>query len=67
MKISELVEKLKELKEVHGDLDVEFQHCDDGGTYSGSEEISGVKIANHDWHDVHDGLLVSDDSFVLLF
>lgn len=46
MKISELIEKLEELKEAHGDLDVEFQHCDDGWATQGSEEVTDLSIAS---------------------
>ena len=35
MKISELVESLKHIKEEHGDLDVVVQYRDDGGIYPG--------------------------------
>lgn len=60
MKISELIEKLEELKEEHGDLDVEFQHCDGGGIYYGSEEITDVEIVENsiDYY--------RDDKFVLI-
>ena len=48
MKISELVEALERLKEEQGDLEVEFQHCDSGGCYPGSEEIHGLQVAETD-------------------
>lgn len=32
------------LKDIHGDMDVEFQHCDDGGIYPGSEEIHDIDV-----------------------
>ena len=47
MKISELTEKLERLKEQHGDIEVEFQHCDAGGDYPGSEEIHDVQVVEN--------------------
>ena len=44
MVISELIEELERLKDLHGDMEVEFQHCDDGGTYPGSEEIHNIDV-----------------------
>lgn len=34
MKISEVIEKLKEIQKENGDLTVCIQHRDDGGSYS---------------------------------
>lgn len=48
MRISELTEKLEKLKQEHGDIEVEFQHCDSGGCYPGTEEIHGLQVAETD-------------------
>lgn len=48
MKISELVEALERLNEEQGDLEVEFQHCDSGGDYPGSEEVHDVQAVESD-------------------
>lgn len=48
MRISELIEKLKKIKEQHGDIEVEFQHCDSGGDYPGSEEIHDLRVVEND-------------------
>ncbi len=61
MKISELAEKLERLKEQHGDIEVEFQHCDSGGDYLGSEEIHDLRIA-----EIEDGRR-QNDKIVLIF
>lgn len=44
MVISELIEELARLKDLHGDMEVEFQHCDNGGIYPGSEEIHDIDV-----------------------
>lgn len=39
MKISELIEKLSDIQERHGDLTVCVQHRDDGGAYNTFEVL----------------------------
>ena len=39
MKISKLIERLEEIKAKEGDIQVSVQYRDDGGSYSGEEEL----------------------------
>lgn len=44
MKISELITELENIKEKHGDIEVEYTYNDDGYILSGSESVDEVYI-----------------------
>ena len=44
MKISELIEKLSDIKDRHGDLTVCVQHRDDGGAYDTFEVLEDLSL-----------------------
>lgn len=44
MKISELITELENIKEKHGDIEVEYTNNDDGYILSGSESVDEVYI-----------------------
>ena len=44
MKISELIEKLSDIQERHGDLTVCVQHRDDGGAYDTFEVLEDLSL-----------------------
>lgn len=44
MKISELIEKLSDIQERHGDLTVCVQHRDDGGAYGTFEVLEDLSL-----------------------
>ena len=44
MKISELIEKLSDIKDRHGDLTVCVQHRDDGGAYNTFEVLEDLSL-----------------------
>lgn len=44
MKISELITELENIKEQHGDIEVEYTYNDDGYILSGSESVDEVYI-----------------------
>ena len=44
MKISELIEKLSDIQERHGDLTVCVQHRDDGGAYNTFEVLEDLSL-----------------------
>ena len=44
MKISELIEKLSDIKDRHGDLTVCVQHRDDGGVYDTFEVLEDLSL-----------------------
>lgn len=43
MKISELITELENIKEKHGDIDVEYQYNDDGYMLSGSSDLRNLR------------------------
>lgn len=49
MKISELITELENIKEKHGDIDVEYQYNDEGYTLLGSSDISEVYVETRNW------------------
>lgn len=51
MKASELIEKLKELVEEHGDLDVEYTYNDEGYVLSGSTYVDDVVVEESSFID----------------
>lgn len=44
MKISELIEKLSDIQDRHGDLTVCVQHRDDGGEYNTFEVLENLSL-----------------------
>ena len=44
MKISELIEKLSYIQDIHGDLTVCVQHRDDGGAYDTFEFLEDLSL-----------------------
>lgn len=44
MKISELITELENIKEKHGDIEVEYTYNDDGYILSGSESVDEVYV-----------------------
>lgn len=44
MNISELIEKLSDIKDRHGDLTVCVQHRDDGGAYDTFEVLEDLSL-----------------------
>lgn len=44
MKISELIMELENIKEKHGDIEVEYTYNDDGYILAGSESVNEVYI-----------------------
>lgn len=44
MKISELIEKLSDIQDRHGDLTVFVQHRDDGGAYDTFEVLEDLSL-----------------------
>lgn len=44
MKISELIEKLSDIQDRHGDLTVCVQHRDDGGAYDTFEVLEDLSL-----------------------
>ena len=44
MKISELIEKLSDIQDRHGDLTVCVQHRDDGGVYDTFEVLEDLSL-----------------------
>ena len=44
MKISELIEKMSDIQERHGDLTVCVQHRDDGGAYGTFEVLEDLSL-----------------------
>lgn len=44
MKISELIEKLSDIQDRHGDLTVCVQHRDDGGAYNTFEVLEDLSL-----------------------
>ena len=44
MKISELIEKLSYIQDIHGHLAVCVQHRDDGGAYNTFEVLEGLSL-----------------------
>lgn len=54
MKISEVIEKLKEIQKKNGDLTVCIQHRDDGGEYS-TFEVTNPEYYFCVWEEEIDG------------
>ncbi len=68
MKISELIERLEEIKKEHGDINVAIQYRDSGGDYWGCDADLRFSIADAVSADMtvkRDGHIVTENQEIL--